>query len=262
MKNIIDLLTDLNKQNRNKLKLKRTKNNGFENLKNAELKFEFENCMKVKFNPRKHFKLSSLGFKTIYQLDNLGKRRWSEYFNSGGMVYIISYSTKLPLYKRILFDRKIKKFIGKDVPLPLKPKPIRRRYVKGGRNTKVLGFNYYMITDKKLMPKHRRLLLSRSEHYIGIIEDEQTRNGAEKLDYDVLYLDPNLTDLEIVEQWNLFYLKYGYRFSEFENQWFKLYGKEDYGINKVEDAMLPETDSQTITFNIKDIFKPFSSNLG
>jgi hypothetical protein len=39
-----------------KSKKKRIKNIGFENLKNTELKFEFENCNKVKYNPRKHIK--------------------------------------------------------------------------------------------------------------------------------------------------------------------------------------------------------------
>lgn len=261
MKTIYDFI-DFVSTKRKVTKRKSIINIGFENLKNNELKYEFENCMKVKYNLRKHIKLSLLGFKTIYQLDNLGKRRWSDYFNSGGRVYLISYSTKLPIYKRILFDRKIKKFIGKNIPLPLKPKPIKRKYVKGGKNTKVLGFNYYMITDKKLMPKHRRLLLRRSEHYVGIIAEEQRRNGAENLDYDVVHLDPNLTDLEIVEQWNIFFNKYGYRFIEFENQWFKLNFKGDFGINMGDESICTETDSQTIKFNIKDLFKTTASNLG
>ena len=159
------------------------------------------------------------------------KRRWSNYFNSGGKVYIISYSHNQPLYKRILFDKKIKKYIGNDVPLPLKPKQKRRSYTKGGRDGKVLGFNFYFIEDKKMLPKNRRDLLSKSEHYIGIISDEQSRYGIENIDKDITFLDPNLTDLEIAEQWNLFFQKYGYRFREFEMQWNKL-----YLINTEEDS--------------------------
>lgn len=261
MRNIFTLLEELNIRKNRSTKKKNVKNKGFENLKNNELKYEFENCIKVKYNSRKHIKLSTLGFKTIYQLDNLGKRRWSDYFNSGGRVYLISYSTKLPIYKRIIFDRKIKKFIGKDIPLPLKPKPIKRIYVKGGKNGKVLGFNYYMISDQKLLPKHRKSLVILSEDYISQIIDEKIKLNPHCY-IDISELDIDASDSELVEEWNLYFEKYGYRFPEFEKQWLKLYFKDDFGINIVDESICSETDSQTIKFNIKDLFKTITSNLG
>ena len=266
MKTIYDIIETINSK-RKITKRKSTVNKGFENLKNDELKYEFENCLKVKYNPRKHIKLKSLGFKTIYQLDALGKRRWSSYFNSGGRVYLIAYSTKLPLCNRILFDRKIRKFIGKDVALPLKQKPQKREYVKGGKNGKVLGFNFYFIEDKKMLPKHRRILLTKSEIYIGQIADEKTKNGSQFLQNDVIFLDPDLTDLEIAEHWNDFFMGYGYRFPEFEEQWFQLYAADVESdslnlVSKVEDSETISLCESTVKFNINQILKPTISNLG
>jgi len=264
MKTIYDVIDALNTK-RSRTKRKSIVNKGFENLKNDELKYEFENCLKVNYNTRKHIKLKSLGFKTIYQLDALGKRRWSNYFNSGGRVYLIAYSTKLALCNRILFDRKIRKFIGKDAPLPLKPKPIKREYVKGGKNGKALGFNYYLISDQKLLPKYRRLLIERSENYISQIIDEKI-----KLDphcyIDISELDTDASDSELVEEWNIFFEKYGCRFKEFEEQWFKLFCNRDIEINdkssEVYEQTTPKTIIKSLKFNINQILKPTISNLG
>ena len=266
MKTIYDIIDALNPK-RSRTKRKSIVNKGFENLKNDELKYEFENCLKVKYNPRKHIKLKSLGFKTIYQLDALGKRRWSNYFNSGGKVYLIAYSTKLPLSNRILFDRKIRKFIGKNTPLPLKPKPNKREYVKGRKNGKVLGFNFYFIEDKKMLPKHRRILLTKSEIYIGQIADEQTKNGSQYLQNYVTFLDPDLTDLEIAEHWNEFFRGYGYRFPEFEKQWFQLYAIDAESdsfnlVSKDEDSETTKVIESAVKFDINKLFKPTSTNLG
>jgi hypothetical protein len=266
MKTIYDIIEGMNSK-RIITKRKSFVNRGFENLKNNELKYEFENCMKVRYNPRKHIKLKSLEFKTIYNLDALGKRRWNNYFKSGGRVYLISYSTKLPLCERILFDRKIRKFIGRDVPLPLKPKPNKREYVKGGKNGKILGFNFYFIEDKKMLPKHRRILLTKSEKYIVHITDEQTKNGSQYLQNDVIFLDPDLTDLEIAEHWNKFFIRYGYRFPEFEKQWFQLYATDEesdslYLVPKEEDSETTNLSESAVKFDINKLFKTPSTNLG
>ena len=266
MKTIYDFIDSINTK-RKLTKRKSIINRGFEKLKNDELKYEFENCMKVKYNPRKHIKLKALGFKTIYKLDALGKRRWSNYFNSGGGVYLIAYSTKLPLCERIIFDRKIRKFIGKDVPLPLKQKPQKREYVKGGKNGKVLGFNFYFIEDKKMLPKHRRILLAKSENYIGKIADEQTRYGAQFLDKDVIFLDPDLTDTEIADDWNHFFFKYGHRFPEFEKQWFPLFANDEESeslnlVSKFEDSETNDDFISSIKIDMNKLLKPIVSNLG
>jgi hypothetical protein len=203
---------------------KKVKNKGFEKVKNNELKYEFQNCIKVKYNPKKHIRLISLGYNTISQLDNLGKRRWSEYFNDGGKVYIISHTTKLPIYKRIIFDKKIKNYIGRNIPLPLKPKQIRREYIRGGKNGKVLGFRFYLISDMKLMPKHRRILLVKSEIYISQIIEEYSKFSLDNSICNISFLDSNDSDLELLESWNKFFVMYGYRFNDFEEEWFKMYG--------------------------------------
>ncbi len=214
-------LGKINTQYKNNRKLN---NKSFSSIKNSQLKYEFENCQKVKYNSRKHIRLTSLGYKTISQLDNLGKRRWSNYFNDGGKVYIISHTTKLPIYKRIIFDRKVRNYIGRNIPLPLKPKQIRREYVKGGKNGKLLGFGFYLISDMKLMPKHRRTLLLKSENYISQIIEEHSKFNLDNSICNISFLDSNDSDLELLDNWNKFFVMYGYRFNDFEDKWFKMFG--------------------------------------
>lgn len=232
-------------------------NNPFHNINNIQLKYEFENCQKVKYNPRKHTKLTHLGYKSISQLDNLGKRRWNEYFNDGGKVYIISHTTKLPIYKRIIFDKKIKNYIGRNIPLPLKPKQIRREYVKGGKYGKVLGFGFYLISDMKLMPKHRRILLVKSENYISQIIEEYSKFSLDNSICNISFLDSNDSDLELLENWNKFFVMYGYRFNDFEEEWFKMYGG-GFSENEINDSdkvvFIPNNlfKNEQLKFNLSD----------
>jgi hypothetical protein len=126
---------------------------------------------------------------------------------------------------RVLFEKKIKKYIGDDIPLPKRYQPPKRGYVKGGVGGKIDGFNYYM-RNEKLSKKDRNNLLKLSEDYISHIVHEQSdkRGGMEHVDKDLDFLDPSLTDLEHQETWNNFFQKHGYRFSEFEEKWNRLYG--------------------------------------
>ena len=232
MKTIINYFENNNKF---KNKGKKFKNKGFEKVNNNELKYEFENCQKVKYNSRKHIRLTSLGYKTISQLDNLGKRRWSNYFNDGGKVYIISHTTKLPIYKRIIFDRKVRNYIGRNIALPLKPKQIRREYIRGGKNGKVFGFEFYLISDMKLMPKHRMNLLLKSENYISQIIEEHSEYSLDNSICNISFLDSNDSDIELLENWNKFFVMYGYRFNDFEEKWFKMFGG-GFSENDIDDS--------------------------
>ena len=56
----------------------------------------------------------------------------------------------------------------------------------------------------------------------------------EHVDKDLVFLDPSLTDLEHQEMWNDFFQKHGYRFPEFEEKWFKLYGDTPEDISSTE----------------------------
>lgn len=222
-KTIYDIISDL--KNEKFQKTYKVINKGFEKLKISILKSELQSCSKIKFNSRKHFTIRQLGFNTIYKLSSKGNKRWDKYFKDGGKVYIKSYSTREPMCDRILFEKKITNYIGEDIPLPKKVKPPKRDYVKGGVGGKVYGFDFYLRRDK-LYPKQRNILLKQSENYIGFIENEQTlRMGSENLDrINVTHLDPSLTDIENIDNWNNFFQHYGMRFPEFQDKWMRLFG--------------------------------------
>jgi transcriptional regulator with XRE-family HTH domain len=93
---------------------------------------------------------------------------------------------------------------------PLKPEKVRKKRVTKNGLNRVRGFGFYIQNNDKLSKKNRDILLTRGEHYMGIIHGE---------------LDSSLTDLEIVDDWNRFFQEYGFRFPEFENEWIKVYGK-------------------------------------
>lgn len=219
--NIYDFLDESSKPQ----KPKKIKHKGFEKMKDSGIKYQLQSCSKVIYNKRKHYTIKELGFNTIYRLSSKGNKRWDKYFQEGGKVFIKSYSTHEPMCNRVLFEKKIKKYIGTDVPLPKKKKPTKRSYIKGGVGGKVYGFDFYPREDK-LYPKQRNILLKQSENYIGFIEHEQTSiRGSENLDrITVIHLDPRSTDLENIERWNNFFQQYGMRFPEFHDKWMKLFG--------------------------------------
>lgn len=83
--------------------------------------------------------------------------------------------------------------------LPLKDS---RRYVRGGRNGKVKGFDFYPNEKGELTPKERKTLLQKSKNWM--FPDE---------------LDGSLTDIEIVDSWNEFYESNGHSITEFREKW-------------------------------------------
>jgi hypothetical protein len=221
-KTIFDVI---NTEKEEKRKRKKIINPGFEKLRIETLRYELGSCPKTKHNKRKYYTIRDLGFDKLHKLSSKGEKRWKEYFNNGGKVFIKSYSTNESMCDRVLFEKKIKKYIGEDIPLPKRYQPPKRGYVKGGVGGKIDGFNYYM-RGEKLSKKDRNNLLKLSEDYISQIVHEQSdkRGGMEHVDKDLVNLDPSLTDLEHQETWNDFFRKHGYRFPEFEEKWFKIYG--------------------------------------
>lgn len=221
-KNIFDVI---NKVKEDKRKLKKIINPGFEKIRIETLRYELGFCPKTKHNKRKYYTIRDLGFDKLHKLSSKGEKRWKGYFNDGGKVFIKSYSTNESMCDRVLFEKKIKKYIGEDIPLPKRYQPPKRGYVKGGVGGKIDGLNYYM-RGEKLSKKDRNNLLKLSEDYISQIVHEQSdkRGGMEHVDKDLVNLDPSLTDLENQETWNNFFQKHGYRFPEFEEKWNRLYG--------------------------------------
>lgn len=245
--NIYDFLDESSKPQ----KPKKIKHKGFEKMKDSGIKYQLQSCSKVIYNKRKHYTIKELGFNTIYRLSSKGNKRWDKYFQDGGKVFIKSYSTHEPMCNRVLFEKKINKYIGTDVPLPKKKKPTKRSYIKGGVGGKVYGFDFY-LRDDKLYPKQRNILLNQSENYIGFIEHEQTSTkGSENLDrVNVTYLDPSLTDIENVETWNNFFQQYGMRFPEFQDKWMKLFGND---LKETGESIQNEGEYEFIKKKIEEI---------
>lgn len=220
------------------------KNQGFEKLKSPTLKQKLEGCSKVLYNKRTHFTARELGFNKLHKLSNKGDKRWKEFFKKAGKVFLKIRSVNESMCDRILFDKSIKNFIGPNVPLPVKEKKIKREYVKGGKGGKILGFNFYMQRNDKLLKKQRKILLQKGNEYISEVIDKLNKR------FEIDELDPISNDWEIMETWNKFYTDYGYLVSEFksdiENKLLKEYEKE---YSKYEEENKKEITPLKIEFN-------------
>ncbi len=77
-----------------------------------------------------------------------------------------------------------------------------------------------MGTDK-LSKKNRETLLLKSEDYIGEVIKSLNLSSHDLMTSAIGELDPNLTDLELLEQWNHMYDTYGYLIGDFKEKWEK-----------------------------------------
>lgn len=96
------------------------------------------------------------------------------------------------------------------------------RYTGQTSKRKFLGFKYYLHSNDKLTRKEREDVLNRSKSCLNEVSkslpfksDEFSQNGL------ISELDNNLSDIELIDQWNFMYETYGYLMSEFRDQWEK-----------------------------------------
>ena len=185
-------------------------------------------CVKKRsFNKKIHCKIENLGYNSIYQLNVLSKKRWEVYYKKGGNLYIQKYSTKLPFYKRIILDKIALKLLKKGTPKPQKPKKVKRGYVKGSLCGKANGLNLYIQKNDKLTKKDRTKLLMKSENYISVINEGLSNSQKHS------HLDPSLTDLENIDIWNEFFLKFGNFFTDLRKRWEGIYLNDKSDINSI-----------------------------
>lgn len=87
---------------------------------------------------------------------------------------------------------------------------------------KFKGYNFYIQCNERLSKKNRENLLRTSPIHLGEVFSSLPLS-TDKLVTDGLVseLDSNLTDIELLEQWNQMYDVFGYLMSEFRNQWEK-----------------------------------------
>jgi hypothetical protein len=227
------------------------KNVGFKNIKNNLLKYHLEISPKVKYDKRKHIKVCKIGYdRSLQQLDKLGKSRWISYFSNGYKIYFAKSENEIPIIKRILLDKKGKEFIIRGSKLPLKLKPQKREYKFGGKNGKINGFNFYLNDKDKLSKRERFEFIKRGNTYF-----EEVKNII-KNNFEIGELDRTHTDIELMNEWNLFFEKYGNHIKDFDKQWNKLYLKElSFG------SKLSVNSKKGFKVNILDKFNPIRNKI-
>ena len=200
---------------------------------------KLQKCDSVKLNANKHLTIKELGFDSIYELDKRSDKMWKDYFSKNG-VYLNEDVTTSKLSTRILFDKSIKDYLkskGSEPQNGSEPisfwisEKIKRKNIKGGRFGKVKGFNFYIQPNEKLKPCERRKLLRLSDVYISNLIDSFTNVGVkvEKIQITLNHLDPQNTDLELVEEWNLIYDSYGCQIPQLKDRW-----ERDNGLHKMQ----------------------------
>jgi len=92
---------------------------------------------------------------------------------------------------------------------------------------KFRGYNFYIQCNEKLSKRNRETLLRTSPNHLGEVFSSLPLS-TEKLVTDGLVgeLDSNLSDFELLEQWNQMYDVFGYLMSEFRTKWEKERTKE------------------------------------
>ena len=97
---------------------------------------------------------------------------------------------------------------------------------------KFKGYNYYIQCNEKLSKNNRKTLLRTSMIHLGEVESQlrlDERRGLKKL---VFELDSNLSDWELLDQWNMMYENFGCMMSKFRKKWederIKEFGKQTF----------------------------------
>ena len=102
-----------------------------------------------------------------------------------------------------------------------------KKYDGTPSKNKFKGYNFYIQCNERLSKKNRENLLRTSPIHLGEVFSSLPLS-TDKLVTDGLVseLDSNLTDIELLEQWNQMYDVFGYLMSEFRTKWEKERTKE------------------------------------
>ena len=84
---------------------------------------------------------------------------------------------------------------------------------------KFYGYNFYIQCNERLSKNNRKTLLRTSEIYLSEVESKLKMDERRKLKNLVFELDSNLTDYELLDQWNPMYENFGYLMNEFKKKW-------------------------------------------
>ena len=97
---------------------------------------------------------------------------------------------------------------------------------------KFYGYNFYIQCNERLSKNNRKTLLRTSEIHLSEVESKLKMDERRKLKNLVFELDSNLTDYELLDQWNRMYENFGYLMNEFKKKWedvrIKDFGNESF----------------------------------
>ena len=119
---------------------------------------------------------------------------------------------------------------------------------------KFLGFDFYIQCNEKLSRKNRQTLLTKSENYLSSIYHSLPISLEEKINRGISNeLDCGLTDLELLDEWNSMYERYGYLIPELKEKWEKRYLKEVQPSNKIPKQDRFESKINELEFRIRQL---------
>lgn len=136
----------------------------------------------------------------------------------------------------------------------MKRKYLRKRNDGTPSRRKFLGFNFYLQCNEKLSRKNRETLISKSENYLSSIYHSLPLSIDEKIKKGISNeLDFSLTDLELLDEWNSMYERYGYLIPDFKDMWEKKYSKDFENSNKPSKTEKFETKINELEFRIRKL---------
>jgi hypothetical protein len=119
---------------------------------------------------------------------------------------------------------------------------------------KFLGFDFYIQCNEKLSRKNRETLLTKSEKYLGSIFHSLPMSLDEKINKGISNgLDGSLTDLELLDEWNSIYERYGYLIPDFKDKWEKKSLKGDTKSYKPSNFEKFESKINDLEFRIRQL---------
>jgi hypothetical protein len=87
-------------------------------------------------------------------------------------------------------------------------------------NRKFKGFGFYLMGNDKLSKKNREEFLSKSSSILQKVYHSLPNDTETKMGMNIYSdMDSNLSDLELLDQWNHMYETYGYLMDEFRDKW-------------------------------------------
>ena len=136
----------------------------------------------------------------------------------------------------------------------MKKKYLKKRNYGTPSRRKFLGFDFYIQCNEKLSRKNRETLLSKSESYLGSIFHSLHMSLDEKINKGISNeLDYSLTDLELLDEWNSIYERYGYLIPDFKDKWEKKFLKGDKKSYKPSNVEKFETKINELEFRIRQL---------